>query len=259
MSALGGRRDGQPAEAAELGRREVLADGPAELVGVEGEGLILVVDPDLRGGELVHGRQVTVGARAVFSKRAQLIWVDALMQGEGWLCGAVRARARGLRKQRLAAHDRPRRPRRRAEGAEAADQRVVLAAGVDAVGRQGLPRAVRRLGQEAPGLAHRPEHHRRQHDHRPSRRACSRRRRSARRRTAPTSTRSRSRCSSSRACCSRSTGTSRGAAARPVPERAQGDDRAPTATSTPGGGRPTCACSTAAPTSSRRRRRPGTS
>src|SRR6201999_1052392 len=81
---LAGRADREPAEVAELGERDVGADLEAELGGIESEGLVLVVDPELRGGELVHGVppgekkwELTPGKlrsrlAVVFSKRAVL-------------------------------------------------------------------------------------------------------------------------------------------------------------------------------------------
>ena len=44
---LAGQADREPAEVAHLGDGDVLADLHAELLGVEGEGLVLVVDPDV--------------------------------------------------------------------------------------------------------------------------------------------------------------------------------------------------------------------
>src|SRR5215207_488300 len=48
--------DREPAVAAELGQGHVLAQLEAELLGVEGERLVLVVDPDVRVSE-VHGHE----------------------------------------------------------------------------------------------------------------------------------------------------------------------------------------------------------
>jgi len=42
---LAGGADGEPAEVTHLGQRHVGADLHAELLGVEGEGLVPVVDP----------------------------------------------------------------------------------------------------------------------------------------------------------------------------------------------------------------------
>ena len=85
--------------------------------------------------------------------------------GEAPACALLCAlAARGLRQRRRAVDDRPGRQGRRAEDAQAPDQRLLLAAGVDAVGRRGLPQALRGLGAQAPRVAAGPEHHRRQHD-----------------------------------------------------------------------------------------------
>ena len=51
---LAGRADGEPAEVAQLGQRDVGADLHAELLGVEGERLVLVVDPQLGVGDPDH-------------------------------------------------------------------------------------------------------------------------------------------------------------------------------------------------------------
>ena len=48
------RADREPAEAAELGQRDVGADLETDLLGVEGERLVLVVDPELRGRDADH-------------------------------------------------------------------------------------------------------------------------------------------------------------------------------------------------------------
>ena len=76
------RRDGQPAEVAQLRHRDVGAHLPAELVGVEGKCLLLVVDPQLRVCDLDHrapsllidwtAATVRPLGRAVFSKTARL-------------------------------------------------------------------------------------------------------------------------------------------------------------------------------------------
>ena len=96
---LAGRGDGEPAEAAELGRRDVLADAPAELVDVEGEGLVLIVDPELCVGEECMGEQITVAARACLLESCApgllvRMRVSRHMQGErrrGLRCLAVLA------------------------------------------------------------------------------------------------------------------------------------------------------------------------
>src|SRR5262249_60939205 len=54
---LAGRPDRQPAEVAHLGHGDVLADLHAELVRVEGERLVLVVDPHVDVGELLEHRR----------------------------------------------------------------------------------------------------------------------------------------------------------------------------------------------------------
>src|SRR5207253_3240562 len=78
---LAGHADGEPAEVAELGNGDVLPELHAELLGVEGERLVLVVDPDLRRRQLVQHLFLLVewtaptlaGASVrVFSKRAGL-------------------------------------------------------------------------------------------------------------------------------------------------------------------------------------------
>ena len=51
---LAGDADGEPAEIAELGHGDVLAELDPELLGVEGESLVLVVDPDLRVRKLLE-------------------------------------------------------------------------------------------------------------------------------------------------------------------------------------------------------------
>ena len=51
---LAGRADGEPAEVAQLRDGDVGADLHPELLGVERERLVLVVDPQLGGGELDH-------------------------------------------------------------------------------------------------------------------------------------------------------------------------------------------------------------
>ena len=51
---LAGRRDGEPAEVAQLGHGHVGLHGEAELLGVEGERLVLVVHPQLRVGDPDH-------------------------------------------------------------------------------------------------------------------------------------------------------------------------------------------------------------
>ena len=85
MSDVRRGRDGEPAEAAELGRGEVLADGPAELVDVEGEGLVLIVDPELCVGEGVHGEQITAAVARLSSRI-----VRTCVGGGGWgVAGAV--------------------------------------------------------------------------------------------------------------------------------------------------------------------------
>ena len=55
MSLLVARADGQPAEVAHLGDGDVLADLEADLVGPEGERLVLVVHPELGGADADHG------------------------------------------------------------------------------------------------------------------------------------------------------------------------------------------------------------
>jgi hypothetical protein len=63
---LADRPDGEPAEVAQLGHRHVRPHLPTELLRVEGERLVLVVDPQLRVGDLDHrvllGVEMTVRA-----------------------------------------------------------------------------------------------------------------------------------------------------------------------------------------------------
>jgi hypothetical protein len=57
---LVGRADGQPAEVGDLGQGDVRADLHADLLGPELERLVLVVDPELCGGD-VDGHPVLLG------------------------------------------------------------------------------------------------------------------------------------------------------------------------------------------------------
>ena len=78
---LADRADDEPAEVP-LVHRDVGADLPAELLGVEGKGLVLVVHPELCVGDLDHrvllvrgfgsASNATDGATRGFSKRAVL-------------------------------------------------------------------------------------------------------------------------------------------------------------------------------------------
>ena len=246
---------------------------PAHLVHVEGEGLVLIVDPDLCVGDGVHGEQITVAARACLlescapglaPERLRVSPRHAGGEAQGLLClscsRCVRA-GRRLRWRRLADDDRPRRQGRRAEGAQAADQRVRTRRRRR---RRRSPRAS--ASCSSTGSRKHPEWRLDLNIIGGNMTTTEQARllEKARVGTAPD-------------CANVDSFTiplfiEQGvlAAARQVlharrscddlfPNVAQGDDRARTATSTPGGGRPTCASSTAAPTSSRRRRRPGTS
>jgi hypothetical protein len=80
--------DGEPAKAAELGEGDVVAKLEAELVNVEGERLVLVVDPDVDVAQLLDGHaclrwwdggraKVDRGHARVFSKAALFYGVVA--------------------------------------------------------------------------------------------------------------------------------------------------------------------------------------